>query len=166
MEAMMRKIGVLGAVMALAFATGAEAQVTRIGSGAVADAVEVADVVDTLYISGITPPSLDPKMPAVRGDTKTQTLGILKQIGDILRGRGYTFADVVMLHVYLVADPAKGGKMDFAGMKEAYGQVFGTADQPGKPARATVQVAGLVDEGQLVEIEAVAARAHHARYSK
>ena len=65
-----------------------------------------------------------------------------------------------MLHVYLVADPAKGGKMDFAGMKEGYGQVFGTPSQPGRPARATVQVAGLVDEGQFVEIEAVAVRPH------
>jgi len=50
--------------------------------------------------------------------------------------------------------------MDFAGMKEAYGQVFGTPDQPGRPARATIQVAGLVDEGQLVEIAAVAVRPH------
>jgi enamine deaminase RidA (YjgF/YER057c/UK114 family) len=36
--------------------------------------------------------------------------------------------------------------------------VFGTPGQPGKPARATIQVAGLVDEGQLVEIAAVAVR--------
>ena len=47
-------------------------------------------------------------------------------------------------------------------IKEAGGnaQVFGTPNQPGRPARATVQVASLVDEGQLVEIEAVAVRTH------
>ncbi|TMJ13722.1 MAG: hypothetical protein E6G94_11185 [Alphaproteobacteria bacterium] len=159
----MRKNYLLGAIAGLAIATGAEAQWTRVGSGAVADAVEAKGVVDTLYISGITPAALDPAAPTVRGDTKTQTLNILKQLGDILKGQGYGYGDVVMLHVYLAADPAKGGKMDFAGMKEGYAQVFGTSNQPGKPARATVQVASLVDEGQLVEIAAVAVRTHKPR---
>jgi len=159
----MRKTYLIGAIAGLTIATVAEAQLTRVGSGAVANAVEAKGTVDTLYISGITPAALDPKAPTVRGDTKTQTLNIFKQLGDILKGQGYGYGDVVMLHVYLVADPAKGGKMDFAGMKEGYGQVFGTSSQPGRPARATVQVAGLVDEGQLVEIEAVAVRAHMAR---
>lgn len=159
----MRKICLIGAVVGLAVASGVEAQLTRVGSGAVADAVESRGAVDTLYISGITPAALDPNAPTVRGDTKTQTLNILKQLGEILKGQGYGYGDVVMLHVYLVADPAKGGRMDFAGMKEGYGQVFGTASQPGRPARATVQVAKLVDEGQLVEIAAVATRPHKAQ---
>lgn len=159
----MRKICLIAAVAGLVIASGAEAQWTRVGSGAVADAVETKGAVDTLYISGITPAALDPNAPTVRGDTKTQTLNILSQLGGILKGQGYGYGDVVMLHVYLVADPAKGGKMDFAGMKEGYAQVFGTPSQPGRPARATVQVAGLVDEGQLVEIEAVAVRPHKAR---
>lgn len=159
----MRKICLIGAVVGLAVASGVEAQLTRVGSGAVADAVESRGAVDTPYISGITPAALDPNAPTVRGDTKTQTLNILKQLGEILKGQGYGYGDVVMLHVYLVADPAKGGRMDFAGMKEGYGQVFGTASQPGRPARATVQVAKLVDEGQLVEIAAVATRPHKAQ---
>jgi enamine deaminase RidA (YjgF/YER057c/UK114 family) len=163
MEAVMRKTLLIGALAGLTIATAAEAQLTRVGSGAVADAVEAKGAVDTLYISGMTPAALDPKAPTVRGDTKTQTLNILKQLGDMLKAQGYGYGDVVMLHVYLVADPAKGGKMDFAGMKEGHGQVFGTPAQPGRPARATVQVAGLVDEGQLVEIEAVAVRAHKSR---
>lgn len=161
----MRKLFLVGAVVGLAIPSAAEAQLTRVGppSAAVADAVEAKGAVDTLYISGITPPALDPAAPTVRGDTKTQTLGILKQLGEILKSQGYGFGDVVMLHVFLVADPAKGGRMDFAGMKEAYSQVFGTPSQPGRPGRATVQVAGLVDEGQLVEIAAEAVRPHKAR---
>ena len=159
----MRMIYLFAVVAGLALASGAEAQLTRVGSGAVADAVEAKGAVDTLYISGITPAALDPSAPTVRGDTKAQTLNILKQLGEILSGQGYGYGDVAMLHVYLVADPAKGGKMDFAGMKEGYSQVFGTPSQPGRPARATVQVAGLVDEGQLVEIEAVAVRPHKKR---
>jgi enamine deaminase RidA (YjgF/YER057c/UK114 family) len=159
----MRKTYLVGAAAGLAIATVAEAQLTRVGSGAVADAVEARGAVDTLYISGITPQPLKPDKPSVRGDTKTQTLNIMSQLGKILNGQGYGFGDVTMLQVYLVADPAKGGKMDFAGMKEAYAQFFGTPSQPGRPARATVQVAKLVDDGQLVEIAAVAVRPHNAQ---
>jgi hypothetical protein len=35
---------------------------------------------------------------------------------------------------------------------------YGTPDQPNRPARTTVQVAALAGPGQLVEIEAIAAR--------
>ena len=158
----MLKICLIGAFAGLAFSTVAPAQLTRIGpaTAAVADAVETKGTTDTLYISGITPPPLDPSAPTVRGDTRTQTKNILKVLGDILKGQGYGYGDVTMLRVFLVADPANGGKMDFDGMKQAYGEVFGTSQQPGRPARATVQVAGLVDEGQLVEIDAIAVRKH------
>jgi len=40
----------------------------------------------------------------------------------------------------------------------AYTQFFGTAAQPNKPSRSTVQVAGLVAPGALVEVDVVAAR--------
>jgi len=114
-----------------------------------------------VYVSGMTPPVIDPKAPAgstaTYGDTKTQTLGVLKRLSDALQSRGLTFADVVMMRVYLVGDPALGGKMDFAGMMEAYKQYFGTAAQPNKTARVTVQVASLVGPGMLVEIEVQAA---------
>jgi enamine deaminase RidA (YjgF/YER057c/UK114 family) len=161
----MRKTCLFTGLVGLGLTSAAQAQLTRVGppTAAVADAVEVSGPVDTLYVSGITPPPLDPAKPSERGDTKTQTLNILKILGQILNGQGYGYGDVVMLHVYLVADPAKGATMDFSGMKEAYAQVFGTPSQPGKPARATVQVAALVDDGQLVEIEAVAARKHKSR---
>jgi enamine deaminase RidA (YjgF/YER057c/UK114 family) len=60
--------------------------------------------------------------------------------------------------VFLAGDPSKDGKMDFAGMMEGYKQFFGTAEQPNKPARSTVQVANLVGPGMMVEIEVVAAK--------
>ena len=47
--------------------------------------------------------------------------------------------------------------MDFAGMMTAYREYFGTQAQPMRPARSTMQVAGLVDPGWLVEIEVTAA---------
>ena len=49
-------------------------------------------------------------------------------------------------------------KLDFQGMNAAYNKYFGTADQPNKPARSTVQVAALVTPGALMEIEVQAVR--------
>jgi enamine deaminase RidA (YjgF/YER057c/UK114 family) len=59
--------------------------------------------------------------------------------------------------VFLVAPPGQQ-RMDFAGMMRAYRERFATPQQPNKPARSTMQVAGLVDPGWLVEIEVTAAR--------
>jgi len=63
----------------------------------------------------------------------------------------------VMMRVFLVAPPAQS-RMDFAGMMRGYSASFGTKEQPNKPARSTMQVAGLVREGWLVEIEVTAAK--------
>lgn len=150
--------------LALMAATPASAEVARIGSPAspISSAVSVTADHDVLYVSGITPPALNPDAPpgapVELGDTKTQTIGILKRIEGILKDQGLTMGDVVMMRVYLVGDPAKGGVMDFAGMMEGYRQFFGTPEQPNKPARVTMQVAGLVSPAMLAEIEVQAAR--------
>jgi enamine deaminase RidA (YjgF/YER057c/UK114 family) len=109
---------------------------------------------NTLYVSG----SLDPDLKS-HTDTESQTVGLLKFLHELLESQKLTLGDVVMMHVYLAADPAKGGKMDFAGMMAGYTQFFGTKDQPNKPARTTVQVvlpAGV--RGALVEIDLIAVR--------
>ena len=116
---------------------------------------------ETIYVSGLTPAGVnkDATGPAMfGGDTKTQTMSVLTRIQDTLKSQGATMADVVMMRVLLVGDPAKDGKMDFAGMMEAYKTFFGTAEQPNKPARITSQVATLVQPGMLVEIEVQAAK--------
>jgi enamine deaminase RidA (YjgF/YER057c/UK114 family) len=109
---------------------------------------------DTLYVSG----TLDPDLKT-HTDTTSQTVGLLKALQQLLESQKLTLGDVVMMHVYLGADPAKDGKMDFAGMMAGYTQFFGTKDQPNKPARTTVQVvlpAGA--RGALIEIDLVAVR--------
>jgi enamine deaminase RidA (YjgF/YER057c/UK114 family) len=97
---------------------------------------------------------------AAAGDTKAQTVDSLTKLLAGLKAQGFGPGDIVMMRVYLVGDPAKEGKMDFAGMMEGYKQFFGTPDQPNKPARTTVQVAGLASPGALVEIEAQAVKPH------
>ena len=109
---------------------------------------------NTLYVSGW----LDPNMKADT-DAQSQTVGIIKDIQRLLESQKLTLGDVVMMRVYLGADPRKEGKTDFAGMTAGYSQFFGTKDQPNKPARTTLQVvlpAGV--RGALVEIDIIAVR--------
>jgi len=123
----------------------------------IARAVEVPAGTTLLFHSGTTPAPLDPKAPAGTaaywGDTKAQALSTFAKIKESLDQLGLGFGDVVAMTVYLVGDPAKGGRMDFDGFMAAYSQFFGTAEQPNLPARSTVQVAGLVQPGMLVEVE-------------
>lgn len=113
-----------------------------------------------VYVSGTVPDVVDPAAPegsvARFGDTETQTRSVLKKVGAALAEQGLGLGDIVMMRVFLVA-PA-GQRMDFAGMMRAYAEAFGTKAQPNKPARSTMQVAGLVDPGWLVEIEVTAAK--------
>jgi enamine deaminase RidA (YjgF/YER057c/UK114 family) len=119
---------------------------------------------DTLYVSGQVPDPVTPAdaakgTPAVYAkDTRSQAESVFRKLEAILKAQGLGLQDIVMMHVYLVGDPATGNKMDFAGMMAAYTQFFGTAAQPNKPSRSTVQVASLVAAGALVEIDVVAAR--------
>ena len=110
-----------------------------------------------IFHSGTTPAPLDPKAEAGSaaywGDTKTQALSAFARIKESLDDMKLGFGNVVAMTVYLVGDPAKGGRMDFEGFMAAYTQFFGTKEQPNLPARSTVQVAGLVAPGMLVEIE-------------
>ena len=113
-----------------------------------------------VYVSGTVPDVVDANAPegsvARYGDTEAQTRSVLKKVEAALVAQGLGLGDVVMMRVFLVAPP--GQRMDFAGMMKAYREYFGTAKQPNKPARSTMQVAGLVDPGWLVEIEVTAAK--------
>jgi enamine deaminase RidA (YjgF/YER057c/UK114 family) len=130
------------------------------GTGLIASAVWAGD---TLYVSGQLPSPVTPAdnakgTPAVWGDTKTQAMSTFQKIEALLKEQGLGMGDVVMMHVYMVGDPANGGKLDFAGMNAAFSQFFGTKDQPNKPARSAMQVAALVVPGPLLEIEVLAAK--------
>ena len=146
-------------------------QVTRMGpaESPISSSVEVPAGSRLVYVSGTVPDIADPATPEGSveryGDTATQTRSILRKIEAALRAHGLRLGDVVMMRVFLVA-PAGQPRMDFAGMMTAYREFFGTAGQPNRPARSTMQVGGLVDPGWLVEIEVTAAAplpdpAHH-----
>jgi enamine deaminase RidA (YjgF/YER057c/UK114 family) len=148
----------------LASPSGSDAQTVRRIQPATAAIATAVWHGDTLYVSGqvpdpVTPSDAAKKTPAVYApDTRTQSENVFRKIENILKEQGLGMRDVVMMHVYLVGDPAMGNKMDFAGMMASYTKFFGSPEQPNKPARSTVQVASLVAAGALVEIEVIAVR--------
>ena len=81
----------------------------------------------------------------VPGDVIAQTERVLHNLAAVLASAGASWTDVVKTTVYL-QDMA-----DFPKVNEVYGRMIGDA----RPARSTVQVAGL-PRGVLVEIDAVA----------
>ena len=126
----------------------------------IASSVEVPPGSRLVYVSGTVPEVADASAPegSVQryGDTAAQTRSVLRTIEQRLREHNLGLGDVVMMRVFLVA-PLGQERMDFAGMMTAYREFFGTAAQPNVPARSTMEVAGLVVPGWLVEIEVTAA---------
>ena len=127
----------------------------------IAQAVTLPPGATIHFISGQVPPIVDkgadPNAIAAFGDTRTQTVGVLNRIKEILQGMGLGMGNVVKMQVFLVGDPAHGGRADVAGFMGGYTQFFG-GSQPNLPARAVMQVAALSNPGWLVEIEVVAAK--------
>ncbi len=130
-------------------------------------AVTVPAGFDTVYVSGALPAVIDKDVPKgsvqAYGDMETQAVSALTSIKGTLARLGLGMGDVVKMTVFMVADPTKDNKLDFAGLMAGYTKFFGTSEQPNKPARSAVQVAALVAPGALLEIEVIAAKAHKAK---
>ena len=107
----------------------------------IAGAVVVPAGYDTVYVSGHIPKVANANAPKgsseMYGDTKTQTVSVLQQISDLLAAQQLTMADVVMVHVFLVGDPANGGKMDFAAMNAGFVQFFRRRTMGRSPSRSS-----------------------------
>lgn len=152
----------LGTLITVAAAAQATDPPRRLGPPAspISTSVSLPPGSRLVYVSGTVPDIVDAAAPegsvARFGDTEAQTRSVLAKVEKALADQGLGFGDVVMMRVFLVAPP--GQRMDFAGMMRGYSAYFGTKQQPNRPARSTMQVAGLVDPGWLVEIEVTAAR--------
>jgi 2-iminobutanoate/2-iminopropanoate deaminase len=152
--------------IATALATTADAaEINRIGNTPQANiltGVIVPPGAEVFHLSGQLASPIDPSKPATSvadfGDTKTQTISIFNKIKAILAAQGYAMSDIFKLTVFVTAAPNMEGKMDFAGFNAGYREFFGTAENPNKVARSTVQVAGLAGPNFLIEIEATAAK--------
>ena len=99
-----------------------------------------------VFISGIV--ALDDRGQVVgSGNMKAQARHVFRKIEELLREAGGTLDDVVKISTF-VTDMAQYG--DFARVR---GEVFAGGTYP---ASATVEVSGLVVDGLLVEVEAIA----------
>jgi len=162
-------IAVAGLMTGSAMAAGVEVKRNGAPTAPFAESVWAGD---TLYVSGIL---ADPDVPADKdkgtppawtSDTKTQATNLLTKIEKILKEQGLSMGDVVQLEAFLGGDPSKGDVMDFAGWNTAYLEFFGTAAQPNKPVRATVQVAKLAAPGALIEVMVTAVRPKQQKAAK
>lgn len=160
-------IATIGGLIATALlATGAQAKDKDMGverkvaspTAVISSVVSVPAAYQMIYLSGATASPVDPAKPEEFGDTRTQTLSILTKMKATLADMGMTMGDIVKMNVFLVGVPERDGRMDAPAMNEVFKTFFGTAEQPNKPARSTVQVAALGRPTTLVEIEAVAAK--------
>jgi enamine deaminase RidA (YjgF/YER057c/UK114 family) len=112
------------------------------------------------FFSGTTADPVNPNIPAGQpgrmGDTVQQVDSILNKLQAMLAKNNLTFADVIKATVFLVADPSKGNKMDFAGLNAEWAKRFPT-DQP-RPSRSAFQITELPLPGALAEVELIAAK--------
>ena len=93
--------------------------------------------------------ALDPaSMEVVAEDVVAQTEQVMKNLAAVLTAAGSNLSQVVKTTVYL------SSMADFPKMNEVYGRHFGSH----RPARSTVQAAGL-PKNVKVEIDAIALRA-------
>lgn len=126
-------------------------------------AVEVTPDTTLIFHSGQVPGPANPDAERgsreYYGDTEAQAMSVFGRFEASFEELGVDFGDVIKMTVFLVGDPTMDGQMDFAGFMRAYTKFFGTEEQPNKPARSAIQIAGLAGgPNMLVEIEMVIAR--------
>ena len=150
---------------AVAAAPAGAAEIKRIGNTPQANILTGAIVpagAEVFHLSGQLASAIDATKPPTGvesfGDTKTQTVSIFNKIKTILTAQGYAMSDIFKMTVFVTAAPGMDGKMDFAGFNAGYREFFGTAENPNKVARSTVQVAALAGPYFLIEIEVTAAK--------
>lgn len=118
---------------------------TNNAPGAIGPYSQAVKAGELVFCSGQIP--IDPATGEfVSEAVSEQTEQVLKNLGEVLKAAGASFASVVKTTVFL-AD-----MNDFAEMNEVYGRYFGD----NKPARATVQAARLPRDAK-VEIDCIAA---------
>jgi reactive intermediate/imine deaminase len=103
-----------------------------------------------LQVSGQGPMDPESQQYIAPGDVRAQTVRTLENVRAILAAGGASFADVLMLRVYLTT------RDDFAAMNDAYGTYMQEHIGEGVlPSRTTV-FTGLPHAEMLVEIDALA----------
>lgn len=126
-----------------------------------ANSVTVKPGTSLFFTWGVTPSPRakaiargDAEVPGARyGDTYQQTRALMTQLSEDLREVGLSLRDVVAVRANLVAEP----ELDMAGWNRAFGEFFGNATNPNKPARTTIGISRLFIPDYRAEVEFIAA---------
>lgn len=108
---------------------------------------------ETLYLSGS---GASRQEDGSMGSMERQVIDTFESFQETLEAEGWSLSDIVQVRAFAVAD--EFGLLDFDGFNRGYRRFFGTEENPMKPVRSFVEIAGLVVPGWLVEIEIRAAR--------
>jgi 2-iminobutanoate/2-iminopropanoate deaminase len=100
---------------------------------------------DTLYIAGQQGPDSNGKVTGT--DIRRQTTNAIAAVRQVAEGAGFRMSDIVSVIIYIT------DMNDVPTMNEVYNKLI---PDP-KPARAVVQVAGLIG-GAKIEISAIAVK--------
>lgn len=153
MKARKLMTGIVIAACAGIGATAIAQEITRYNEGNYFyTSITIPPGAETMYLSGS---GARPLADGSWGDMKQQTVNTFERFQQTLEEQGWSMSDIVQVRAFAVA--GEDG-LDFAGFNEGYAQFFGTAENPNKPVRSFVEIADLVVEGWLVEIEIRAAR--------
>ena len=111
------------------------------------------DSSDTLWVSGITASESDPSGDrwSCSGDMGRQTAAAYEKLRRVMEAAGYGLADLVKMVYYMT--PAA-----LPSFNQSIGVRAGLMGVEGFPAVTAIAVERLLDEGALVELEAVAER--------
>ena len=136
----------------LAFAAHA-AEITRYNEGNYFyTSITIPPGAETMYLSGS---GARPLEDGSWGGMEQQTVNTFSRFKETLETQGWSMSDIVQVRAFAVAGD---DGLDFAGFNAGYAQFFGTDDNPTKPVRSFVEIADLVVDGWLVEIEIRAVR--------
>jgi enamine deaminase RidA (YjgF/YER057c/UK114 family) len=108
---------------------------------------------ETLYLSGS---GASRNADGSWGDMEAQVEDTFNSFKAKLEGEGWSLSDIVQVRAFAVSD--EYGLLDFDGFNRGYRKFFGTEENPMKPVRSFVEIAGLVVPGWLIEIEIRAAK--------
>lgn len=155
MTKLIKLLTLSSALLAASFAMTAGAQeIKREGEGRMFyNSISIPAGAETLYLSGA---GASPQADGTYGDMEQQTTNTFEKFKATLEAQGWSMSDIVQVRVFGVA--GADGEFDFAGFNRGYQKFFGTEENPMKPVRSVVEIAGLVVDGWLVEIEIRAAR--------
>lgn len=143
----------LAVVMGIAAVSNA-AEIVRTGEGRnFYNNIMIPAGAETLYLSGS---GARQKEDGTWGDMEQQTVDTFSRFQETLESQGWSLEDIVQVRAFAVS--GADGELDFAGFNAGYQQFFGSEKNAMKPVRSFVEIAGLVVDGWLIEIEIRAAR--------